>query len=271
MKAHLFLLAYVALLLSDNQTAVAVPTTNNKATIRFGLTGFKPYSNFDINAGTCDGPALDISHQLLSPFGFDVLSVCSSPARLYRSITDGLVDISLNIKSTSVLQNTVTFTKIPFDDLVLNLYTNKDYTSNDKKIAAIRGYEYEGFRSTLIQRGYEFLDVANNQDALRLFVNNRAKHLLSYDGPFRGDIDNPRFKKNTMHNLAYKKELLLSVPTYFAISKASPQHDALVEAFNTLDSESTVSYYFDLFEEQCKVNADESELKQTGVAALCNR
>jgi polar amino acid transport system substrate-binding protein len=66
--------------------------------IKIGLTGFKPYSDYNQETGECVGVAIDFTQELLQPYGLEVSATCASPARIYRSISRGLVDISLNIK-----------------------------------------------------------------------------------------------------------------------------------------------------------------------------
>jgi len=213
-------------------------------TINVGVTVFKPYSSIDESTGQCVGSGFDITKKLLKPYNIEVNASCSAPARVYRSLSSGTVDLSLNIKSTLALQDKVTFTTIPFDALVLNFYSNPDVSSMNNKIAAIRGYDYNGFKDTLIQKGFEFVDVANAEDAIRLFANKRTKYLLSYEGPFNGYIDNEKGETELLTLNNAQSELLVSIPTYYAISKASPHHALLVKVFKQLEKKAQGQHYY---------------------------
>jgi polar amino acid transport system substrate-binding protein len=204
-------------------------------TINVGVTVFKPYSSIDESTGQCVGSGFDITRELLEPYNIKINSSCAAPARVYRSLSSGTVDLSLNIKSTLALQNKVTFTTIPFDALILNFYTNPDISNVNNKIASIRGYDYNGFRETLIQKGFEFVDLSNVEDAIRIFANKRTKYLLAYEGPLNAYVENEKDKAElrTLHNA--QSELLIVIPTHYAISKASPHHDLLVNVFNQLE------------------------------------
>lgn len=217
-------------------------------TINFGVAIFKPYSSINETTGECTGIGFAITKKLLQPKSIQINNSCAAPARIYRSLSSGIVDLSLNIKSTLAVQDKVTFTNIPFDALMLNFYTNLDNAQIDKRIAAIRGYDYNGARETLTQQGFEFVDVSNAEDAIRMFANKRTKYLLSYKGPFEDYTKNQQSKKELLTLNSAHTELLVAIPTYFAISKASVHHDALVNAFSEIENAATeLEFHIDAF------------------------
>lgn len=217
-------------------------------TIKVGVSVFKPYSSIDPNTGQCVGSGFDVTRQILEPYNIKIKTYCAAPARIYRSLSNGTVDLSLNIKSTLAVQDKVTFTRIPFDALILNFYTNSDTNNGNKKIASIRGYDYNGSRDTLAQQGFEFVDVSNVEDAIRLFANKRTRYLLSYAGPFKDYIENKKSQAELLTLTNAITDLLLVIPTHYAISKASPHHDVLVNVFKELDDATTVQkYHVDAF------------------------
>ena len=217
-------------------------------TINFGVAIFKPYSSIDKNTRECTGIGFAVTKKLLQPKAIQINNSCAAPARIYRSLSSGLVDLSLNIKSTLAVQDKVTFTTIPFDALMLNFYTNPDNAQVDKRIAAIRGYDYNGFRETLTQQGFELVDVSNSEDAIRIFANKRTKYLLSYKGPFEDYTKNQKSQKELLTLNRAHTELLVAIPTYYAISKASAHHDVLVKAFSEIESAATyLEFHLDAF------------------------
>jgi polar amino acid transport system substrate-binding protein len=223
-------------------------SAEDELTINVGVAVFKPYSSIDPNTGQCVGSGFDVTRQLLEPYNIKIKTSCAAPARIYRSLSSGTVDLSLNIKSTLAVQDKVTFTTIPFDALILNFYTNADKSNGNNKIASIRGYDYNGSRDRLIQQGFEFVDVSNVEDAIRLFANKRTHYLLSYAGPFKGYIENEKSQPKLLILTNAITELLLTIPTHFAISKASPHHDALVNVFKELDKAAIEQkYHVDAF------------------------
>lgn len=233
----------VLIILFSNFLAAKEPLT-----INFGVAIFKPYSSIDQDTGECVGIGFTVTEKLLQPKSIQINSSCAAPARIYRSLSSGIIDLSLNIKSTLAIQDKVTFTTIPFDAIVLNFYTNPDSTQVDKKIAAIRGYDYNGFRAKLTQQGFEFLDVSDSDGAIRLFANNRTKYLLSYRGPFDDYTVNQKSNNETLTLTNAQTELLVAIPTYFAISKASAHHDVLVNIFREIEKAVTDNeFYIDAF------------------------
>ena len=208
-------------------------------TINFGVAIFKPFSSIDEKTGECVGIAFAVTKKLLESKSIQLDFSCAAPARIYRSLSSGIVDLSLNIKSTLAVQDKVTFTTIPFDALILNFYSNTDNAQTDKRIAAIRGYDYNGFRETLAQQGFEFVEVSNSEDAIRIFANKRTKYLLSYKGPFEDYAANQTSQTETLTLTNAHTELLAAIPTYYIISKASAHHDALVNAFSEIEEAAT--------------------------------
>jgi polar amino acid transport system substrate-binding protein len=101
-------------------------SANEPLTINFGAAIFKPYSSIDERTGKCTGISFDITKKLLQTYPFEIETSCAAPARIFRSLSSGKIDLSINIKSTLALQDKVTFTAIPFDALMLNFYTNRD-------------------------------------------------------------------------------------------------------------------------------------------------
>lgn len=217
-------------------------------TINVGVSVFKPYSSIDPNTGQCVGSGFDLTRQLLEPYNIKIKTSCAAPARIYRLLSSGTVDLTLNIKSTLAVQDKVTFTTIPFDALILNFYANPDKKNGNKKIASIRGYDYNGFRESLTQQGFEFVDVSGASDAIRLFANKRTSYLLSYAGPFKYYIENEKSQPELLTLTNAITELLLAIPTHYAISKASLHHDVLVGVFKEVDKVITEqAYHVDAF------------------------
>lgn len=220
-----------------------VPNAHSKTPIQIGLTGFKPYSELDPTTGECDGIAVDITKKILEPYGFEVTASCASAARVFRSISRGFIDISINIKSTSALSDSVTFTQVPFDDLILNLYISANSDSKEKTIAAIRGYDYNGYREKLTKMGFEFIDVPNDEDAIRMFASKRTNYLLSYGGPFDDYLSNIDSKAGSFAPGSFNIEKLSSIPSHYAISKTSPHYTELLRAFADIER-GRVNYYY---------------------------
>jgi polar amino acid transport system substrate-binding protein len=120
---------------------------------------------------------------------------------------------------------------------------------SDKRIAAIRGYDYNGYRKQLIEQGFTFVDVSNSEDAIRLFANKRTKYLLSYKGPFEDYTKNQKSQNELLTLTNAHIKLLVSVPTYFVISKASLHYDALVNAFSEIEAAATGrEFHLDAFQ-----------------------
>ncbi|MBF7075018.1 hypothetical protein ISG33_16575 [Glaciecola sp. MH2013] len=206
-----------------------------QVSVRFGLMGFAPHSKIDPVTGECTGTALENVRELFKDEKVSFIPVCAAPARTYRNVKDGIVDLSVNIKSTAAIAGAVTFSSYPMDELAINFYSVANVTEGPKTVASVRGYDYNGQREAFTKQGYIFVDVPNTSDAIRLFFNKRTRYLMSYEGPYIAFIENDKnFLKHkarlTPNSVETKK--LLAVPTFYAISKASDKHDFLVSLFD---------------------------------------
>ena len=216
------------------------------ANLKIGLTDFKPYSSLNPETGLCAGSAVQIAKQLMSEYNYNVEGVCASPTRIFRLITNGQIDLALNIKSTVAINDKVTFTQVPFTSLVLNLYTQRNLRDNNKFIAVIRGYDYDGYKRKFGDEGFEFIEVPDNEDAIRLFMNKRVNYLLAYEAPFKHYLKELEAKDLSFTQTNYNKQQLSSVDTYYAISKASRYHDSLVKVFSKIDQAKVSKYHLEI-------------------------
>ncbi len=241
-----FFLLLTLLLTSRIALSVQLPERemNDKPiTIVLGLTGFAPYSSIDEKTGRCFGTGFAITQRLLLPENFKIKPFCAAPARVYRSVKEGKVDLTVNIKSTRSLQGQVTFTRIPFDKLKLNLYSN-ERRYDRKTVAAIRGYDYEGERQKMEKQGFTFFDVPDADNATNLFLNGRTAYLLSYENPYKHFLTQVDEAKRKGYEKTVEIEHIASVPTHYAISQSSPHHDSLVAAFNRIDENTLADQHF---------------------------
>ncbi|MBE0362051.1 hypothetical protein PULV_a3735 [Pseudoalteromonas ulvae UL12] len=195
--------------------------------LTFGLYPFPP----DITQnqhGECEGPAVAQLKKLFLFSEQPLKILCVTPARLYKLFANGKVDMLLNIASTKALQGQSVIVKPQFHYINLAFATNKAM-AEQKTVSAIRGYNYEGQREVLEQRGYEFVELKNGVDALELFALGRVAHHIGY------------IQHKEMLNFHDTKHLKLDqiefnslelIPTYIHISKKSP-HLETINAYLT--------------------------------------
>jgi polar amino acid transport system substrate-binding protein len=201
---------------------------NNKITV--GLSVLPPFSEM-LSDNQCGGTYVDAVKQLIyesSPF--DVSVVCAPPIRIYRMIEAGNVDLTINVKTTKRLIQHVTFHPMLFSNLSLVLYTHENRP--EKSIAAIRGFDYHGFRQKFTEEDYQFVDVPNGMDAVEIFLRERSASLLLYEGTFEWYLS----KNNEVLIKNIIKSDLQLVPTYFAVSNRSEHKRAIEQWLNRVDN-----------------------------------
>lgn len=219
----------------------------SKPKVVLGVLLFEPFSAIDPKTNSCVGKVIDITKQILSEYEIDVAVVCANASRIYRMIENAEVDLTINVKTTTALAENAEFIDLPFRKLELNLYT-RIAAAQRRTVAAIRGFDYNGYRLTLSHKGYEFIDLPNALSASRLFEKGRAVNLISYSGP----VD--YFVKN--NTLTIDEKILItpldSTTSHYAISKKSSHIQVLLQAFNDYAKK----HNFDYFVESGRLTVD---------------
>lgn len=197
-------------------------------TIVLGVVEFPPLVIKNNEGFGCHGDAVTISRTILELVGYKVIVECPPPARLFKRIRQGKVDITLNVKSTKALEDHVTFVEKPFSYLSLVLLTNT-HLEGSKTVAAIRGYDYVGLRQELTDSDYTFFDMPNSTDAIQLFQFGRTTHLVTYEAPYLYHID-----RVTDNISGLTVTMRRDIPTFFAVSDKSQKKDELLEKLTGL-------------------------------------
>lgn len=210
-----------------NGQEVSKPVVKDN-TIILGVVEFPPLVIKDNEGFGCHGDAVTISKTILELVGYKVVVECPPPARLFKRIRQGKVDITLNVKSTKALENHVTFVEKPFSYLSLVLLTNTSLESN-KTVAAIRGYDYVGLRQELAEANFIFFDMPNSTDAIQLFQFGRTTHLVTYEAPYLYHIE-----RVTDNISGLTVSIRRDIPTFFAVSDKSQSKDELLEKLASL-------------------------------------
>ena len=180
-----------------------------RESVTLGTLVFPPHARIDELTNKCVGGFVTITKKILADYNLDVDVVCAPPIRIYRLLASADVDFTINIKSTKALPLDIVFVETPFSMLNLEFYTHKN-TQAIKTVAAIRGFGYHGFRTKLIEEGYEFFDLPTSTAAIQLFLKKRSSHLISYRSPVESYITDKKLKiKGEMSTLP-----LIDVPTY---------------------------------------------------------
>lgn len=218
----MFILLYTPL----NVSAEALATETQKVVL--GVVEFPPLVIKNKETQDCYGEAVTISRTILELVGYQVEVECPPPARLFERIRKGHVDITLNVKGTKAIENTVTFIEKPFSYLSIVLMTNSKL-KNNKTVAAIRGYDYVGMRQELEREGYTFFDMPNSSDAIQLFQFGRTSHLATYEAPYLFHI---KSHANNIDDLVVS--LRKDIPTFLAISNASTKKEELSDKLSRL-------------------------------------
>ncbi len=194
-----------------------------KQTITMGVVVFPPLTVIDENSGKCVGRVIDVTRKIFEAYQYDVDAFCIGAARIFKMVESGEVDLTLNIKSTSALAKNALFIEPKYTDLQLNFYQNSDL-STDYPVAAIRSYDYNGFRQKFVQKGMQIVDLTGSLDTLQLFASGRAYGVLSYAGPYNYYIN--QIPHNKVKNILI--ENLAEIPSHYAVSRKSKHLNAII-------------------------------------------
>ncbi len=215
--------------------------------VTFGAVVFPPYVTKDAHTQTCSGEAITTTREILVDYGLSLQVVCASALRIFRLMETAEVDLTVNVKSTRAMPPGTLFSGQPFTRLFVDLYTHQADTGPDS-VAAIRGYDYHGYRQDLERRGFSFVDLPDGLDAVEMFLKGRTKHLISYRGPF--------VHRLSMLTDAGPKDIsrlpLASVDSYYAISANSPYKDMLLQVFSEHASTSQLTYFYPVAQSKWK-------------------
>ena len=193
----------------------------------FGVIVFPPLSVKSSDSTGCEGEAIDRTRHIIEASGNKFTLLCAPPARIYKMMELGQVDFTINVKSTELLKPYTTFIDPRFTTLKLQLYEYDKKGPNT--ISGIRGFVYLGYRQELIEQGFVFSDSSNPRDSVAMFFKERTKALVTYQRPISHYI-NTSLNGKLPDNIVVRE--LLSIGTYYGISKRSEYHDELVDIFN---------------------------------------
>lgn len=213
-KQHFLQVCGLLFLLLLAGTAVAQPIV-----LRMGIHNFPPDFVVSADGSSCGGPGLDLTQRIFASQQVTIEAVCVAPARMYLLLDSGAVDFSINIKSTKALAAQHEFISPAYSQLQLVMYSHKAASAapRDNSVALIRGFDYQGQRAALLQRGYVLIDLPDSISASELFLHQRSQHLLTYDGPFRAYVQS---KDATLFS-QYERQALSSIDTFYVISGRS--------------------------------------------------
>lgn len=218
--------AVLALLLVALPASAAEPLT-----IKMGLHNFPPDFVVSADGQSCGGPGFELTRRLFATQQITVEAVCVTPARMYLLLESGELDFSINIKSTIALtpqQGQHRFVAPPYSQLQLVMYSHKIRSSapRDNSVALIRGFDYQGQRARLAERGFVVVDLPDSISASELFLHQRSQHLLTYDGPFRAYVEakDPTLLAN------FERKAISAMDTFYVLSAHSSHISAMQHA-----------------------------------------
>lgn len=190
---------------------------NNKHTINAGLIIFPPFIQQEEN-GNCYGFAIDDLKKIFPSDQYELNIYCASPSRIYRDFNEGVIDLTINVKTTSSLVSNVLYSKRPYRLLEIILYARE--VAKPYNIASIRSFSYSGVRQKLESEGHTFVELSNTKDAIAVFLRGGTDAILSYKRPFEHYVEAGNKSRGFKQlKVSFKQELMNTTPTYFAINR----------------------------------------------------
>jgi len=208
--------------------------------IVMGVHNFPPYFVMQ-GSDNCAGEAVELTRSILQRDNVKLTTICATPARLYKMLQRGEVDLTINIKHTRALPDNVSFVATPYVQLSLVLLTHGAAVAREKlpTIAAIRGFDYHGQRQLLADKGYGFIDLPDSISAVEMFIKGRSSALLTYEAPFNHYLQ--------QHGLPfaahYKCQLLEHIDAFFVVSDQSVHKAYIDEKLSQHANKEQLSYF----------------------------
>lgn len=199
--------------------------------LRMGIHNFPPDFVVSADGNSCGGPGLELTKGIFSAAKVTIEAVCVAPARMYMLLDSGVVDFSINIKSTKAITAQHEFVSPAYSQLQLVMYSHKATSAapRDNSVALIRGFDYQGQRAALVQRGFMPVDLPDAISASELFLHQRSQHLLTYDGPFRAYVQAKDAGKNAVLLSQFERKPISSIDTFYVLSGRSLQQKLMRE------------------------------------------
>jgi len=205
----------------------------------YGIVAFPPLSIIDPNTSACTGVAIDKLTAILRKKNLSLAGICAPAARVYKLIDSGEVDLTINVKSTEALKDSVNFFPVPFVTLTLVLVTNP--AVDNSFVAAIRGFDYHGYRDQLSYDGLQLLDVPSANDATHLFIRGRTKYLITYLRPFNEFVLSSSMKPPPDTTI----EKLIDIDTFVGISRYSKRQELIYQALQAYIDETGAKMFIE--------------------------
>jgi len=186
--------------------------------IHLGVHNFPPYFVMT-SQDQCEGSAVEQTRALLQTNDITVQVICATPARIYKMLQSGEVDLTINIKQTKALPDNISFIATPYARLSLVLLSHGAAVAREKtpSIASIRGFDYHGQRQILTDKGYQFIDLPDSISAVELFIKGRSSALITYEAPFNYYLQQNQlpFANN------YQRQLLEHIDAFYVVANSS--------------------------------------------------
>lgn len=205
-----------------------------------GVILIEPFIKLNEKTNTCEGEALDITKSILAASEIQVEVVCANPSRIYKMIENAQVDFTINVTTTKAIVDHVEFVKLPFRKLELNLYS-RHVDPEHNTVAAIKGFDYNGFRQQLSSKGYEFIDMPSPISASRLFAMGKTSHLIFYSGPLNYYVS----KQVIALDDSVAIKTLDTTTSHYGIAKGSVHKQKLLEAFQVHAEQYQYPYFIE--------------------------
>lgn len=194
------------------------------STITLALLEFPPHSYTLAGSMECIGYAVEASRHIFSKYGYSVTAICAPAIRVYRMLETGEIDMTINIKSTRLLQESVDFMEPAYGYLELIMISHAE-RGFENMVSAIRGFDYHGQRQALEKNGYTFQDTPGSIDAINMFMRERTRHLITYKAPFKYFLEHNGFSLPPQVTV----EPLAELETFYAVSKNSKHYRKITQ------------------------------------------
>ncbi|MGQ8366623.1 hypothetical protein [Glaciecola sp. 1036] len=201
-----------------------------ESTMQLGMVIFPPFTIVD-DGGSCQGTLNDLMTNVFKESTYNFHLTCASPKRIYRSITNNSLDLSINVKTTKMLEGLLSYSEIPFSRLTIIQGRNPN-AKEKNTVSLLYGFDYNGHAKRLIDSGVAPVHSNSVEVVTNAFLLGRTEYLLAYKRPYE------HFKqKLELSDTPPIKDIIIeevdSIDAFIAVNKGSKEHDKLISLVNS--------------------------------------
>ncbi|MCH8498860.1 MAG: transporter substrate-binding domain-containing protein [Marinobacter sp.] len=207
----------------------AIPAQEREPPLVFGFAAFPPFGYVD-DQGNIRGALVDIAKQISQYLGLTVEYRERPPARLFREVADGDIQVTMAAKDHQTLQTIALQSKAPVISSEIRVYRRHDTPAitsvnalQGQHLILITNYAYGALTSYIRDPAHNIQveQATTHKAALGMLKLGRADYLLNYREPMEALL-----AEESTNNITC--DLIAPIDIHFYVSRAYTNAESLL-------------------------------------------